>query len=126
MTAIEPNGEIGGTRYWVRGRDGLIGHAADADAIVAACDALRRAGCTRAFGPIEGSTWDAYRLVTSSDGKPVFPGEPTCDDVATWEAAGFEMAETYHSAVNERPRSLRRSARAVGSWRSPAITRAGW
>ena len=62
------------------GAVGRLGHAAWADPAVgaalldAACAQLAAEGCTRAVGPLDGSTWHAYRVVT--DGAPGGVAEP--------------------------------------------------
>lgn len=112
-------------------RLGVIGHyaAVRTDAgehlLREACARLRRAGCTRALGPMDGNTWRSYRLViermpgrpvadaargdvvTTSDDdaanapEPPFFLEP--DTPAEWVpqfmAAGFRVLATYTSAL---------------------------
>lgn len=91
---------------------GRIGHAAWTDAaagaalIADALSVLRRHGCTHALGPMDGSTWHAYRVVTdaadSSGGtpEPPFALEPF-PPVAVGEAfasAGFAPVARYLSS----------------------------
>ncbi len=69
-----------------------------------ACDRLREAGCAIAVGPIDGSTWHGYRLVTGGTKRPAFFLEPR--NPAAWvgdmTAAGFSPVATYHSRLTTR------------------------
>lgn len=86
---------------------GLIGHyaATDADAgsalLEAACAELRRRGVTQAVGPMDGSTWRSYRLVTESGPEPPFFLEPDTppDWPAHWTDAGFSPLARYASTL---------------------------
>jgi L-amino acid N-acyltransferase YncA len=91
--------ELGGRRTGFLGgyaaRDGasaarIFGHA---------CERLQANGCELAVGPVDGSTWRRYRLVTWSDGTPPFVLEPANppDYVAQFEAAGFAPIARYAS-----------------------------
>jgi GNAT superfamily N-acetyltransferase len=89
-------------------RVGLIGHYAATDALAAsllqlACERLRTAGCARAIGPVDGSTYNRYRLVTESSDEPPFFLEPT--NLLGWPAHftdnGFVPLAQYYSAVQE-------------------------
>lgn len=72
-----------------------------------ACDRLRAEGATLAVGPVNGSTWDEYRLVTdpaptpNASPEPRFSGEPPHDpDLrAALDAAGFAPWQTYRSGL---------------------------
>lgn len=87
---------------------GVVGHFAADDApgaamlLDAACDALRAADCTVAIGPMDGSTWQRYRLVTEAGPEPPFFLEPA--NPASWPgyftAAGFVECARYCSALN--------------------------
>ena len=87
---------------------GLIGHyfAADAAAAAAllqtACDHLTAQGCTLALGPMDGSTWQRYRLVTERGSEPPFFLEP--DNPDDWPAHftdnGFTVFAQYYSSLN--------------------------
>jgi GNAT superfamily N-acetyltransferase len=91
-------------------RAGCIGHyaagdrAAAAHLLATACQALAAAGCAVAVGPLDGSTFRAYRFVTvpSVDGvaQPPFWLEP--QNPAIWpedfSAAGFVGCADYLSA----------------------------
>jgi len=101
-------------------RLGFIGHYAARDArsaaeiLSAACLALAAQGCTLAVGPIDGSTWRRYRLITERGREPPFFLEP--DNPDEWpghfEAAGFEACARYYSSLNEdNARSRNRSDR---------------
>jgi predicted N-acetyltransferase YhbS len=88
-------------------RVGAIGHYFAADAAAGerllglACDRLARQGCGLAVGPLDGSTWRRYRLVTESGPDPSFFLEP--DNPPDWAghfaAAGFTALARYHSAL---------------------------
>jgi len=117
------------------GLSGLIGHyaARNADAGVvllhAATAALRDEGAQRVLGPMNGSTWSRYRLVTApqpddessnAPPQPPFLGEPTNppDYPAHFLAAGFTVAAQYESRISNRgtadnERAHEREARAV-------------
>ena len=108
-------GELARCSLWIRAtpayegeRVGLIGHYAATDALAApllqhACDQLRAAGCTRAIGPMDGSSYHRYRLVTESGEEPPFFLEPTNPPgwPAHFVAAGFEPLAHYYSALQE-------------------------
>lgn len=88
-------------------RVGLVGHYAAADAAAGAA-LLRHAvavlasnGCTIAVGPLDGSTWHAYRLVTERGTEPPYFLEPdTPDDWPThFAATGFDVRAEYTSAL---------------------------
>ncbi|MEM1331402.1 MAG: GNAT family N-acetyltransferase [Planctomycetota bacterium] len=53
------------------------------------------------IGPIDGSTWSRYRILTESSGEPSFPMEPT--NLPWWPEsfanAGFGVIERYWSAL---------------------------
>lgn len=89
-------------------RVGLIGHYAADDTLAEAllhhaCDRLRQAGCTIAIGPMDGSTYNHYRLVTEPGTEPPFFLEPT--NPASWPAHftgnGFAPLANYYSAVQD-------------------------
>ncbi len=89
-------------------RIGYVGHyaALDSDAGVEilkrACRELAERRCVRAVGPIDGSTWQRYRLITERGSEPPFFLEP--DNPDDWpghfHAAGFEPLARYCSALN--------------------------
>lgn len=92
---------------WAGRRTGLIGlYAAvhdDAGRAVlnAACTHLSSGGADLAVGPLNGSTWFSYRLVTDVGDAPPFALDlhtPPAD-VSVWASAGFSPLLTYHSAV---------------------------
>lgn len=102
-------------------RIGLIGHYAASGAhsaaqiLSAACTELARRGCTLAVGPMDGSTWRRYRLLTGRGTEPPFFLEPdNPDDLPLqFEAQGFTALAHYFSSLNE---DIRRP------WHSPAAT----
>jgi GNAT superfamily N-acetyltransferase len=88
-------------------RLGLIGHYAARDATSAA-DILRPArerladvGCTLAVGPLDGTTWNRYRLLSERGSEPLFFLEP--DNPDDWPGhfteQGFTPLAQYYSAV---------------------------
>ena len=89
-------------------RTGIIGHFAACDQSSAAqllehaCAQLGARGCTYAIGPMNGSTWRSYRLVTKSTGEPPFFLEPKNPDnwPLHWQTAGFSTIAEYSSQLN--------------------------
>jgi GNAT superfamily N-acetyltransferase len=67
-------------------RIGIVGHYAAAGIeaatrlLDAACERLRASGCTLAVGPMDGSTWRRYRLLTWRGTEPAFFLEPDNPD----------------------------------------------
>ncbi|MBV9612528.1 MAG: GNAT family N-acetyltransferase [Acidobacteriaceae bacterium] len=86
---------------------GFIGHysAIDADASLRllehACQLLMEKRCTRAIGPMDGSTWKKYRFITERGNRSPFFLEPdNPPEYPTYFAtAGFEPLATYTSAI---------------------------
>lgn len=88
-------------------RIGLIGHysASSSEAakalLQAACDQLASRGCTLAVGPMDGNTWQRYRLLTERGDEPVFFLEP--DNPDDWPAHftdnGFSVLAHYSSTL---------------------------
>jgi len=88
---------------------GVVGHfaASSVDAarqvLDAACAALYLAGATIAIGPMDGSTWRRYRLVTDGGTEAPFLLEPSNPE--SWPGwmhdAGWTVHTRYFSAVNE-------------------------
>ena len=109
-------------------RVGLIGHYAATDALAGpllqlACDQLRQAGCMRAIGPMDGSAYNRYRLVTETGDEPPFFLEPTNPPgwPAHFTSSGFVPLAQYYSAVQEditgddpRVPEIERQTRAAG------------
>ena len=89
-------------------RLGLIGHYAARDGAAAgrllrfACEELAARGCTLAVGPMDGSTWRRYRLLTERGDEPPFFLEP--DNPDDWPghfiAEGFAPLAHYVSALD--------------------------
>lgn len=127
----DPAGRLIGRCSLWRARDhhgaptttGLIGHYAAADADAAsqllehATTWHRADGCERVIGPMDGSSWHRYRLLTERGTEPTFFLEP--DNPDDWPAhftdSGFVPLATYFSALNADltrcdPRSERRRA----------------
>lgn len=94
---------------WPDGPLGYVGHYAAADleagaAVLAhAASELAARGARRVVGPIDGSTWHAYRLVTERGDEPPFFLEPQNPDEwpAHFAAAGFGVFARYTSALVE-------------------------
>jgi hypothetical protein len=87
---------------------GLIGHYAVTDAeaathlLDAACSQLKASGCTLAVAPIDGNTWNSYRLLVERGKHPVFFLEP--DNPDNWQQhfrdRSFKTLTNYSSALN--------------------------
>ena len=87
---------------------GLVGHYAAFDAhaggelLEYALNRHRAEGCDRVIGPLDGSTWHRYRLLTKRGTEPPFFLEP--DNPDDWPQhftdAGFVPLATYTSALN--------------------------
>ncbi|MEM6336506.1 MAG: N-acetyltransferase [Bacteroidota bacterium] len=104
------------------GRIGAYEAETQADGVAVLLDAaeqLRARGCTQIVGPMDGSTWHAYRFVTDLTGdaeteRPAFAMEPWQPAVYPqhWEAAGFAPVAEYVSAFAPDPsrRDPRRAA----------------
>jgi GNAT superfamily N-acetyltransferase len=117
----------GSTAHLAGQRIGLIGQFAVQSADVAmqlldfACAKLRAAGCTLAVGPMDGSTWRRYRLITWRGADPLFFLEPDNPDEwpAHFEAAGFTPLAHYYSSkcddLDTYPTDARLDARLRGS-----------
>ena len=86
---------------------GLVGRyradskASGAAMLSAACRLLAGRGCKLAVGPMDGSTWRRYRLVTETGSRLPFFLEP--DNPPEWPAhfaaAGFVPLARYDSAM---------------------------
>jgi GNAT superfamily N-acetyltransferase len=89
-------------------RLGLIGHYAVAEQEAAdpllqlACEQLVAHGCTLAVGPMDGNTWQRYRLLTERGTEPIFFLEPDNPDhwPGHFRQQGFTALAQYYSAVN--------------------------
>jgi GNAT superfamily N-acetyltransferase len=111
-------------------RSGVIGHYAAATAaagcvlLKAACRFLAVHGCTVAVGPMDGSTWRSYRLVTGTSQRPAFflePGFPP-EGAGHFEASGFGPLARYFSSQTGRLECpLRRAADDRGRRLQPGI-----
>ena len=88
--------------------------------LTAAEDWLRAAGCTRALGPLSGSTWSAYRANIGPNERPYFPGEPTASP-APWRAAGYSEAHRYASIHAENTPQITATRQ-----RDTTLRAAGW
>jgi GNAT superfamily N-acetyltransferase len=89
-------------------RLGYIGHyaardAASASRLLSGACAQLAAHCTLAVGPIDGNTWNRYRLLTERGPEPPFFLEP--DNPDEWPVHftenGFTPLANYYSALNE-------------------------
>lgn len=95
------------------GRTGLVGHyesldrEAGAALLTEACQVLAAEGAVRVLGPMNGSTWERYRLALvlepgdSSVAPAFFPGEPANppDYPRHFESAGFRIVAEYESRI---------------------------
>ncbi|HEV8606611.1 MAG TPA: GNAT family N-acetyltransferase, partial [Tepidisphaeraceae bacterium] len=89
-------------------KPGLIGHFESRDdssslaLLTTACDELKTRGRTLAIAPIDGSTWNRYRLVTDFGTQPPFFLEPINPPQypGHFTSAGFTSLATYSSALN--------------------------
>lgn len=89
-------------------RLGFIGHYCVSDEKTAACllqkacHSLASQGCTMAIAPIDGSTWQNYRLLTEQGDYPIFFLEP--DNPDDWQShflhQGFTPIAHYTSTLN--------------------------
>jgi predicted N-acetyltransferase YhbS len=90
-------------------RMGIIGHygagngAAAAQLLEIACWELANHGYTMAVGPMDGNTWQRYRLLTERGSEPAFFLEPDNPDdwPGHWAEAGFAPLANYFSAAND-------------------------
>lgn len=76
---------------------------------------LKKRGCGTAIGPVDGSTWKRYRLVTQSSGEKYFPLEPV--NPLKWNQhflnAGYSVAQNYGSSINRDLSTVDPEARAI-------------
>lgn len=87
---------------------GLVGHyaacthEAGTQLLAIACNQLAERGCTMAVGPMDGSTWRHYRLITEWGTEPIFFLEP--DNPDDWPGHftnnGFSPLAHYLSNLN--------------------------
>lgn len=90
-----------------RRRVGMIGHYAANDAAAGqellqiACAELQAQGCELVVGPMDGSTWETYRLVSEAGEEPPFMLEPAnpVDWPEHFVAAGFTAFAHYVSRI---------------------------
>ncbi|MBI2809044.1 MAG: GNAT family N-acetyltransferase [Planctomycetes bacterium] len=87
---------------------GFVGHYAVVDPAAAAplfnvaLERLAAQGCTLVIGPMDGNTWQRYRLLTERGDEPPFFLEPDNPDEwpGQFTAAGFTPLAQYYSALN--------------------------
>jgi len=64
---------------------------------------LKKRGCNIVLGPIDGSTWRRYRLISESSGERIFSLEPV--NPLSWNKhfidAGFKIVKSYGSSLNK-------------------------
>ena len=86
-----------------------------------ACSELRRQGCHSVLAPLDGDTWQPYRvLAPGQDRRQAFAGEPNlAPEWAEWlMAAGFCVRARYLSALcSDLQRRRPIAAERCGSWR---------
>ena len=90
---------------------GMVGHYASESleagrtVLNEACRRLQNAGCARVIGPIDGSTWKPYRLVSDVGSEAPFLLEPI--NPHAWNhhflESGFGVLASYHSALSVNP-----------------------
>ena len=88
---------------------GLIGHYGAQDSAAAdlllegACQQLAAAGCTLVIAPIDGNTWQRYRLLTERGNQPIFFLEPDNPDnwITHFSHQNFTPIAHYSSALTE-------------------------
>ncbi len=85
------------------GRYAAVDKEAGARLLRHACTRLSALSAKRVVGPMNGSTWHTYRLVTDFGKAPRMPLEPwtTFEEVAAFEAAGFAPCAEYVSVETE-------------------------
>lgn len=87
---------------FIGGFKACVGHSAKG-LLALACKRLAAEGCHIAYGPIDGSTWHTYRLVTEQGEEPPFFLEP--NHPCTWPRffleSGFAPALKYYSAFDD-------------------------
>ena len=83
------------------GNYSAINEQAAADLLKQACAQLAANRCTLAVGPMNGNTWQSYRLVTERGNEPPFFLEP--NNPATWPqhflTQGFAPLAEYYSTL---------------------------
>ena len=94
---------IGGRKAGAIGHFAAMDEQASGRVLRAACGELRRRGCNIVVGPMDGSTWKPYRLVTDAGHLPPFFLEPwnPPDWPAYFEMAGFTPIARYVSEIND-------------------------
>lgn len=84
------------------GHFAVTSHEAASTLLERACERLTREGCEVAIGPVDGNTWQRYRLLTERGTEPIYFMEP--DNPDDWPglflAAGFTSIASYASALN--------------------------
>ncbi|MGD9680722.1 MAG: N-acetyltransferase family protein [Candidatus Obscuribacterales bacterium] len=125
LIATDENGfEVGGFSLWygdtptLEGRRvGILGDYRARDAATgvellhSACDKFDKLGIKTVVGPMNGSTWNHYRLTTEGFDSPPFALEPLTpkEYVHHFEAAGFSPIASYASAIVDAERDFDRS-----------------
>lgn len=99
--AVWPGPLWEGQRTAFIGHDAALSGEAAHEVLNAACQHARELGAQVALGPVNGSTWFSYRLVTDPGTRPPFALEPwnSPAEVARWRSAGFSERLTYHSSL---------------------------
>ena len=94
---------LGDDRLGVIGHYGVLDRDAALAMLDAACGDLAQEGRTRAVGPMDGNTWQRYRLVVERGTEPPFFLEPT--NPPEWPThftdARFAPLASYFSALND-------------------------
>ncbi len=101
---------------------GAIGHfeavdeRAAKEILEAACHKLQELGETYVIAPIDGSTWNAYRLVTQSDGSQPFLMEPPLKPtyIQYLKTFGFKSHYRYFSTKEKLVPTLSKKTKVIG------------
>lgn len=129
LIARDENGsEVGGFSLWysdtpsLKGRRvGILGDYRARDAATgvellhSACSKFEELGIKTVVGPMNGSTWNKYRLTTEGFDSPPFALESLTpkEYVHHFEAAGFSPIASYASAVVDAGKDFDRSGEAL-------------
>jgi len=111
---------------------GCIGAIDDPDEInhiLAAEDWLKQKGCTHAYGPMNGSTWESYRATLGPQKHATFLNEPTADP-NPWRTLGYTEIARYASTLAKNKQQVSTSRHrgqelSSGGWKIKNLEEAG-